>query len=393
MMDIFGIDKKKVIIVSGRVHPGETPASWMMEGFIRRLLSDHPSIHALRSSFIFYVVPVINIDGVMFGNNRCSLAGVDLNRQWMHPSSIEHPPIAHLKNLIASVQQSRNCWLYLDLHGHSRRMNIFLYGLEDKKVPGSKHLVRSYPKLLSTLSSSSPYFSFGDCSFNAKKGREGTARVVVSKELGIQKSFTVEATFCGSSVGPLRDCHFSTDHYLEAGAGLCDSMVELAIQMGVIQEKKMSSKSSSSSSSSSQRGGFLSNYLASSISPSSLEQLEETKKKKRKEEEPSPSQLFSNQRLGQGRTILHQHDAVSLSSSRSRVGEVHEGDSVVGVNRFSTTAPTQASFSPLRLSQTSLKGKETFPHPPSNPPRSIRRNRTKNKAIKQPAKVKRKRKT
>jgi len=25
---------------------------------------------------------MLNIDGVVFGNNRCSLAGVDLNRQW-----------------------------------------------------------------------------------------------------------------------------------------------------------------------------------------------------------------------------------------------------------------------------------------------------------------------
>lgn len=32
--------KKKYIIISGRVHPGETPASYMMQGFITYLCSE-----------------------------------------------------------------------------------------------------------------------------------------------------------------------------------------------------------------------------------------------------------------------------------------------------------------------------------------------------------------
>lgn len=32
--------RKKYIIISGRVHPGETPASFMMEGFLKYLCSD-----------------------------------------------------------------------------------------------------------------------------------------------------------------------------------------------------------------------------------------------------------------------------------------------------------------------------------------------------------------
>ena len=38
--------------------------------------------------FVFKVVPMLNPDGVIYGNNRCSLSGVDLNRQWKRPSKV-----------------------------------------------------------------------------------------------------------------------------------------------------------------------------------------------------------------------------------------------------------------------------------------------------------------
>lgn len=36
----------------------------------------------LRKNYIFYVVPMVNIDGVVFGHYRTNLAGKDLNRKW-----------------------------------------------------------------------------------------------------------------------------------------------------------------------------------------------------------------------------------------------------------------------------------------------------------------------
>jgi hypothetical protein len=40
---------------------------------------------------------MLNIDGVLNGNYRCNLAGVDLNRQWIDPSRKLHPTIFHTK--------------------------------------------------------------------------------------------------------------------------------------------------------------------------------------------------------------------------------------------------------------------------------------------------------
>lgn len=78
--------KKKGVILSARVHPGESNASWMMKGIIDFLVSDSVDAELLRNNFIFKIIPMLNPDGVINGNYRCSLAGCDLNRRWKNPS-------------------------------------------------------------------------------------------------------------------------------------------------------------------------------------------------------------------------------------------------------------------------------------------------------------------
>lgn len=78
--------RKKVIIITGRVHPGETNASWLVHGIIKFLLSKDKVADALRKSNIFKIVPTINADGVAIGNTRCSFIGRDVNRQFGNPN-------------------------------------------------------------------------------------------------------------------------------------------------------------------------------------------------------------------------------------------------------------------------------------------------------------------
>lgn len=53
----------------------------MMKGVLDYLGSDTLQAAALREKFVFKIVPMLNPDGVIVGNYRCSLAGSDLNRQ------------------------------------------------------------------------------------------------------------------------------------------------------------------------------------------------------------------------------------------------------------------------------------------------------------------------
>ena len=66
---------KKGVFLSARVHPGESNSSWMMKGVLEFLCSTAPGAKALRENFVFKIIPIVNPDGVINGNYRCSLAG------------------------------------------------------------------------------------------------------------------------------------------------------------------------------------------------------------------------------------------------------------------------------------------------------------------------------
>jgi hypothetical protein len=49
-----------------------------------------------------------------------SLSGHDMNRCWADPDSIQHAPIAKLKELLAQGQAGQGVELFCDVHGHVR---------------------------------------------------------------------------------------------------------------------------------------------------------------------------------------------------------------------------------------------------------------------------------
>lgn len=189
---------KKGVFISARIHPGESNASWMMKGVIEFLVSNSPEARALREHFVFKIVPILNPDGVINGNYRCSLSGQDLNRRWKNPSRVLHPVVFAVKKMMRIFAKERQICLYCDLHGHSRRKNIFMYGNSIKETP---HSTRVFPYIMSKLCD---FFSFEQSRFSLSRVKEATARIAMYKELGIANIFTMEASFCGADKGKLK---------------------------------------------------------------------------------------------------------------------------------------------------------------------------------------------
>lgn len=103
-----------------------------------------------------------------------------------------HPCIYYTKKLIREQHKERGVVLFCDLHGHSRRKNIFIYGCNKVEEPEA---TRIFPFMLSKMN---PHFVFEYSKFGVQKSREATARIAIWKELQIPCVYTMEASFCGN---------------------------------------------------------------------------------------------------------------------------------------------------------------------------------------------------
>ncbi len=257
------IRARRGVLLSARVHPGESNSSYMMKGAIDFLLSSSPEAQRLREVFVFKIVPMINPDGVACGNYRCSLSGNDLNRRWKSPQMLAHPEIYNLRIMIKRFQEDRSVVMFCDLHGHSRKYDTFIYACNPKYwktfFPSSegppKYLERLVPKVLNKLV---PNFSYNGCAYSVSKSKEGTGRVTAWKEFKIFNSFTMEASFAGArgaspgmesafSVNRVAGTHYGRMDLEELGSGLCmatclvwasDSAVNSAISDRVLSISK-----------------------------------------------------------------------------------------------------------------------------------------------------------
>ncbi|XP_006157896.1 cytosolic carboxypeptidase 2 isoform X1 [Tupaia chinensis] len=213
---------KKAVVLSARVHPGESNGSWIMKGFLDFILGNSPDAQLLRDIFVFKVVPMLNPDGVIVGNYRCSLAGRDLNRHYKTILKDSFPCIWYTRNMIKRLLEEREILLYCDFHGHSRKNNIFLYGCNNND---RKHWLheRVFPLMLSK--NAPDKFSFHSCNFKVQKCKEGTGRVVMWR-MGILNSYTMESTFGGSTLGNKRDTHFTIEDLTSLGYHVCDTLLD-----------------------------------------------------------------------------------------------------------------------------------------------------------------------
>jgi len=205
-------EKKKGVIITARVHPGETVGSWMMKGVLDFITDpDDKEAELLRDKFVFKIVPMLNPDGVINGNYRWSLWGGDLNRKWKVPSKILHPIIYNVKKMIQQTHEEREVALFWDLHGHSRKKDIFMYGWNFPKNPEE---TRIFPFILGKIW---PFFNFNYSRFGVQKSKESTARVAMFKEIKIPTIYTWEASFWGNENGPNKGKHFTRENLQQVG--------------------------------------------------------------------------------------------------------------------------------------------------------------------------------
>ncbi|KAA0183579.1 Cytosolic carboxypeptidase 2 [Fasciolopsis buskii] len=214
---------KQCVVITARVHPGETQSSWMVQGLLEYLLSKHPDAELLRANFVFKIVPMLNPDGVIVGNYRCSLSGCDLNRKYTSSLKRFFPTVWHTRQMVLQMMCSYPVLVYCDLHGHSRKQQMFVYGCRSAD-PSARLNDRVFPLMLSR--NAPELFDYSKCRFGVQRDKEGTGRISMWRE-GIANSYTLEATFCGFGEDPLIDgYHFNFMDYEKMGHQFCETLLD-----------------------------------------------------------------------------------------------------------------------------------------------------------------------
>ena len=194
-------NKKPVIFISARVHPGETPSSFIINGFIKFLISEDLRAQQLRQLYVFKILPMINPDGVFRGYFRTDTRGNDLNRCYTVPTLQYSPVIYAIKELLEFHKS--NLWAYIDCHAHVSKQGCFVYG---NTLDFEKQIQNVLFAKIMALSC--PWFNFDACIFNEennsieekslknnKNSKEGCGRVAIYKQFKITHCYTFECNY------------------------------------------------------------------------------------------------------------------------------------------------------------------------------------------------------
>ncbi|CAF2396050.1 unnamed protein product [Rotaria sp. Silwood2] len=171
----ISLHERSYVILTARVHPGESNASWIMKGIIDYLLSDEPTARILRDRFIFKV--------------------------------------------------------FCDFHGHSRQKNFFFYGNDPRlhflgPAYDRSTITKLFPKLFADIQG----FALQSCLFSMRKQKEGCARIVVWDEFKIDLAYTMEATYNGFDVGLYKGLQIQISTLQMIGHDFCRVLVKLVDQ-------------------------------------------------------------------------------------------------------------------------------------------------------------------
>lgn len=155
--------RKQVIYIEARLHAAETHGSLILKAMLFDIIKNPQKYDKLLHTSILKFVPMLNPDGVVIGNARCSFAGLDLNRRWSDPSYSMHPEIFFLKMAMAmTLRKQKRISIFCDLHGHNKHMNTFVYGCN--KAPNEGLLSWTKTRLLpKIIASYEPIFHFQMC--------------------------------------------------------------------------------------------------------------------------------------------------------------------------------------------------------------------------------------
>jgi hypothetical protein len=180
---------------------------------------------------------MLNPDGVVAGNYRTSFFGKDLNRTFDQSRKFAFPETFLLLELARELKRKhkRRFCLYIDLHGHSVKKNVFMYGPDFGIQHANYETSRELPRLLAALTSAFRYYS---CIFRIASEKAATGRAIFNRTLDVPFTYTLE-----SSNGFYYDANartelpFTAKKWREIGVCLCKAIAQLKLDQRLRRER------------------------------------------------------------------------------------------------------------------------------------------------------------
>jgi cytosolic carboxypeptidase protein 2/3 len=83
-----------------------------------------------------------------------------------------------MKEMVRKTLECREIYLFVDIHGHSREKNLFMYGCQNQALVRPLKATLHKEKILPLLMQHTmDWFGFSECNFTIQKCKEATGRV------------------------------------------------------------------------------------------------------------------------------------------------------------------------------------------------------------------------
>jgi hypothetical protein len=109
-----GNPQKRLIIATARQHSGESPGSFVLEGFIDHYLGNTETAGKLKDQSVLLILPMANLDGVEEGRYGKDAPPADFNRAWSSQSI--RMEIRAFIGLVEELLKTYKPGLYFDFH-------------------------------------------------------------------------------------------------------------------------------------------------------------------------------------------------------------------------------------------------------------------------------------
>lgn len=140
---ILGNDRAKgrqMVVACARQHSGETPGSFVLEGFVEAFLAPGVCGKWLREKGLLVVVPMMDVDGAYDGSFGKNQAPVDMNRDWAGES--RWPQVRALRGLIRELSSRHDYRLFIDFHAPCAHQPNFVCFAPEETLPQQAALMQ-----------------------------------------------------------------------------------------------------------------------------------------------------------------------------------------------------------------------------------------------------------